>query len=119
MDEVQTQESGGNDTTSYLNPPQPSNFSTSNHRSGKNTVRFTSPAVYLAGPSTARETNEQHRSGALRKNGRSVMGDVTQPSSIKKLVIHGFKRKLMSLHKMRNYSNGCDCIIIFAPWNKL
>ncbi|VDK76390.1 unnamed protein product [Litomosoides sigmodontis] len=92
MDEVQTQESGDNDC---LNSPQPSNFSTANHRLGKNTVRFTSPAAYLAGPSTAREAKEQqHRGGAPRKNGRSVMGDVTQPSSIKKLVIHGFKQHL-------------------------
>uniref|UniRef100_A0A158Q724 Cullin-4 n=1 Tax=Elaeophora elaphi TaxID=1147741 RepID=A0A158Q724_9BILA len=91
MDEAPTQESGGGDTTSSLNPSQPSNFSTSNHRSGKNTVRFASPAALLAGPSTAREKSGQHRIGTSHKNGRSVVGDITQPTSTKKLIIHGFK----------------------------
>ncbi|EFO23722.1 hypothetical protein LOAG_04763 [Loa loa] len=92
MDEAPTQESTDGDTSS-LNSSQPSNFSTSNHRSGKNTVRFTSPAAFLAGPSTAREKSEQHRIGTPHKNGRSVVGDITQPTNAKKLIIHGFKQR--------------------------
>lgn len=92
MEEASTQESSDGDTRSSMNSLQPSNFSTSNHRTGKNTVRFSSPAAFLAGPSTAREKSGQHRIGAPHKNGRSVVGDIAQPTNAKKLVIHGFKR---------------------------
>ncbi|VDO40115.1 unnamed protein product [Brugia timori] len=78
-----------------MNSSQPSNFSTSNHRSGKNTVRFTSPATFVAGPSTAREKSGQHRISVPHKNGHSVVSDITQPTSARKLVIHGFKHRLL------------------------
>ncbi|KAL3989495.1 Cullin-4A domain protein [Acanthocheilonema viteae] len=99
MDEAPTQENSDGDTTSSLNPSQPSNFSTSNHRSGKNTVRFTSPAAFLAGPSTAREKSGQHRIGSPHKNGRSIVGDITQPTTTKKLIIHGFKQRPLCKEK--------------------
>uniref|UniRef100_A0AAF5PK17 Cullin-4 n=1 Tax=Wuchereria bancrofti TaxID=6293 RepID=A0AAF5PK17_WUCBA len=95
MDETLTQESSDSDTTSTLNSSQPSNFSTSNHRSGKNTVRFTSPATFVAGPSTPREKSGQHRISTPHKNGHSVVSDITQPTSARKLVIHGFKQRLL------------------------
>lgn len=92
MDEAATQETGDSDTTNSLNSSQPSNFSTSNHRTGRNTVRFTSPAAFIAGPSTAQTKSGQHRIGVSHKNGRSIIGDITQSTSSKKLIIHGFKR---------------------------
>uniref|UniRef100_A0A915PMJ1 Cullin family profile domain-containing protein n=1 Tax=Setaria digitata TaxID=48799 RepID=A0A915PMJ1_9BILA len=93
MEEGSTQESCEGDTTSSLNSPQPSNFSSSSHRSGKSTVRFATPSVFPAGPSTAHEKSEQQHIGAPHKNGRSVVGDITQPVSAKKLVIRGFKQR--------------------------
>ncbi|VDO68047.1 unnamed protein product [Onchocerca flexuosa] len=92
MDEASSQENSDGDTTDSLNCLQPSNFSTSNHRWGKNTVRFASSAAFLAGPSTAREKNDQQHISTSHKNGRSVVGDITQSVNAKKLIILGFKR---------------------------
>ncbi|KAM3728636.1 Cullin-4A [Dirofilaria immitis] len=93
MDEPSAQEKNDDDTTSNLSCLQPSNFSTSNHRSGKTTVRFTSPAAFHASPSTAREKSGQQHSSTSHKNGRSVVADITQPVNAKKLVILGFKQR--------------------------